>query len=130
MPLVGLGGPGFGRHHGGHGVHFDAAASFLGLTEETLRTRLESGETLAEAAKAEGKTVDGLVDALVADEKKELDAAVAAGRITAAQRTHILAGLEDRITAVVNGEAGFGFRHGRGGPGAFGPAPESSPPDA
>ena len=35
-----------------------------------------AGKTLADVAKAKGKSVDGLVSALVADEKKELDAAV------------------------------------------------------
>jgi hypothetical protein len=123
VPLVGLGpGPG---HHGPRGLimEFDAAADYLGLTPAALRTRLENGDTMAEIAKAEGKSVDGLVDALVAAAKTDLDAAVKAGRLTAAQRASIVSGLEDRITDVVNGEAGFGFRHERGGPGfdGFGP---------
>ena len=77
-----LGGFGFG-HHGGpgmHGIgHLDAAASYLGMTADALRTQLESGKSLADVAKSKGKSVDGLVSALVADEKKELDAAVKAG---------------------------------------------------
>ena len=49
-----LGPPGFGHHFGGrhefmHGL--DAAAGYLGLTEDQLQTRLESGKTLAEIAK-------------------------------------------------------------------------------
>jgi hypothetical protein len=119
FPLVGVGpGPGGFGHHG-HGPHAElaAAASYLGLTGAELRTRLQNGDTLAEVAKAEGKSVDGLVAALVAAEKKELDAAVAAGRLTAAERTAMLANLESRIQAVVNGEARFGFRHDRDGDG-------------
>src|SRR5262245_18996013 len=64
----------FGPQHPGydHGAFggLDAAASYLGITEEQLRTELESGKTLAQVAQARGKSVDGLVDALVADAKK------------------------------------------------------------
>ncbi len=94
-----------GRHGGrGFGHHLDAAATYLGVTAAALRTQLEAGKTLADVAKAQDKTVDGLVAALVADEKKELDAAVAAGRLTAAQRDQMLTGVQARVTAMVNGE--------------------------
>src|SRR5215210_5477241 len=70
LPLLaapGLDGPGFhggfgDRHGGPFDHHLDAAADYLGLTEEQLGTRLAGGSTLAEVARAEGKTVDGLVD--------------------------------------------------------------------
>jgi transposase-like protein len=125
VPLVGLG-PGGGHRGGHHGfVELDAAATFLGVTEDALRTRLENGDTLAEVAKAEGKTASGLVDALVAAAKTDLDERVAEGRLTETQRTSILADLESRISDVVNGEAGFGFR---GGHGRFeGPPPTEAP---
>ena len=101
-----LGGFGLG-HHGGPGMHgfghLDAAASYLGLTEAELATELSGGKTLADVAKAKGKSVDGLVSALVADEKKELDAAVAAGRITKAQADEMLASAKQRFTDMVNG---------------------------
>jgi hypothetical protein len=113
-----LGGFGLG-HHGGPGLrtfgHLDAAASYLGLTEAELATELAGGKTLADLAKAKGKAVDGLVAALVADERQELDAAVAAGRITKAQADELLAGAKQRFTDLVNGtlpDRG----HGPGGP--------------
>ena len=122
-------GPGLGRggHHGGPGFgfghHLGAAASYLGVTEAALQTSLQNGKTLADVAKEKGKAVDGLVAALVADETKELDAAVTAGRLTKAQRDEIVATLKTRLTAVVNGQRpadGPGFRgRGFGGP-AFG----------
>ena len=119
-PLLG---PGFG-HHGGPGghrfPHLDAAAAYLGLSATELRTRLQSGKTLAEIAKAQGKTADGLVTALVADEKKELDAAVSAGRLTQAQADEMLANAKQRFTDLVNG-----VRPERG-PRGFGPPPFSS----
>lgn len=128
FPLVALG-PGFGHHVHAHGVPFEAAAAYLGLDQEELQTRLEDGDTLAEIARAEGKSVDGLVAALVAEARANLDEKVEEGRLTEAQRTEILGDLESRIEALVNGEAGFRFRgdgprHGFGG---FGPAPSEAP---
>ena len=117
VPLVGIG-PAGGLHHGVHHgfVDFAAAADYLGVTEAQLRASLEDGDTLAEIAKANGKTAAGLVDALVAAAKADLDEKVAAGRLTEAQRTSILADLESRLEDVVNGEFSFGFRGGPGGP--------------
>ena len=109
-------GPHRGFGHFGFFGGLDAAASYLGLTEAQLHSELESGKTLAQVAQAHGKSASGLVDALVADMKQHLDAAVAAGRITKAQETDALNGLRDRITNLVNssrpaGEPGPGFRH-------------------
>jgi hypothetical protein len=118
LPLVGVG-P--GHHRGHHGfVDFAAAAEFLGLTEAELHERLRDGDTLAEVASAEGKTAAGLVDALLAAAKADLDEKVAEGRLTEAQRASILEDLEQRIEDVVSGEFSFGFR---GGPGHGGPPP-------
>jgi hypothetical protein len=119
FPLFGP--PAFG--HGFPGAHpffhgLDAAASYLGLTEEQLRTRLNAGKTLAEIAKAENKSVDGLKAALVKDVKDKLDAAVKDGRLTNADEQRALQGLQSRIDDLVNGQLrmrfpkhhGFGFR--------------------
>ena len=122
-------GPAFG--HRGFGHHFgfrdlDAAAAFLGVEEDALRDRLRDGETLADVAEAKGKSVEGLVNAIVAATTKRLDEAVTAGRITKAQRDEIVSGLKQRTTEIVNGE--FPALRGRGGPGfgarpGFGPGP-------
>ena len=121
FPLFGV--PGFGPGHGGfehHGIFhgFDAAATYLGMSEQELGSELESGKSLAEVAKAKGKSVDGLVDALVADAKKHLDEEVSEGDLTRAQADQLLSRLEEGIRAMVNGERptigprpGFGFRH-------------------
>lgn len=116
FPLFGgpgplLGGRGFG-HHGFRDL--DAAAAYLGVDEDELRQRTRNGETLADVAKAEGTSVDGLVTAIVAATTKRLDEAVAAGRITKAQRDEIVAGLKQRTTEIVNGT--FPAMKGRGGP--------------
>ena len=122
VPL--LGGP-LGGHHEMHGFpHLGAAATYLGVSESDLSSQLESGKTLADVAKAKGKTTDGLVAALVADEKKELAQAVSDGKLTQAQADDMLAGAEARFTAMVNGERPEG---GPGGRGLFG-GPGGPPP--
>jgi hypothetical protein len=112
--------PLFGGHHGGGPGHFgfigrlEAAAGYIGITEAELRTELESGRSLAQVANAHGKSVDGLIDTLVAAAKDKLDDAVSAGRLTKAQETEMLSVLKDRITSAVNNTGGPGEPHFRG----------------
>jgi hypothetical protein len=94
------------RHHGRPGLFhsgLDAAASYLGLTRAKLHAELAAGKTLAQVAKQQGKSVDGLVDALLADHAKRLDAAVEAGRLTKAERDRVVADLKARFTDMANG---------------------------
>lgn len=97
-----IGGPGRGFGHFGFFHRLDAAATYIGVTEAELRTELENGKTLAQVAQDHGKSVDGLVNALVADAKQKLDDAVAAGKLTRAQADDMLSGLKDRIANLVN----------------------------
>jgi hypothetical protein len=106
LPLFGLrGGHGYGYGYGHEPYHhgLDTAATYLGLSEDALHEQLESGKTLAQVAQAQGKSVDGLIDAIVADEKQELTDAVAAGRLTQAQADEKLANLREQVTDLVNG---------------------------
>jgi polyhydroxyalkanoate synthesis regulator phasin len=123
-------GPGFGPHHGPHAFFGDlsTAATYLGLGEDALRTQLESGKTLADVAKAQNKSVDGLVTVLNDAAKKKLDDAVAAGRLTQAEADQFATELKQRITDLVNGTRpdgppralhGFDFRSGDGPPPGF-----------
>jgi hypothetical protein len=119
LPLVGVGPVlGFGHGPGHHmGVHLfgglDAAADYLGVSEIELRERLHDGSSLAEIAKAEGKSVDGLVDSLVRSAKADLADAVEAGKLTDAQRDELEANLSDRIRSLVEHEPGaFRGPHG------------------
>ncbi len=104
--LIGPIGPGF-DHHGfgffGHrgGDALSAASTYLGVTEAQLETDLRGGKSLAQVAKDQGKDVGGLVDALVAAEKAELDQAVTDGRLTTAQEDQIVSMLKARIEAMV-----------------------------
>jgi hypothetical protein len=104
VPLFGFRGGGGFEHHGfRHEDDLSAASSYLGLTATELQTQLESGKTLAQVAKSQNKSVDGLVSALVAAKTKELDAAVKAGRLTKAEEQTMLRNIKEHVTAVVNG---------------------------
>lgn len=112
-----LGGPGR-VHHAPFG-HLSAAADYLGLTVPALLQRLSSGQSLADVAKAEDKSVDGLKDAMVADAKERLDKAVENGMLTEAQAEEALSAIEARLDDLVNGNLRFRPRHDfrwRGGP--------------
>ena len=78
------------------------AATFLGVSVADLQTALESGKSLADVAKAQGKSVDDLVTALLAPAKKNLDQAVTDGKITQAQETAILNKMTTALTNLVN----------------------------
>ena len=93
------------------------AATYLGLTESELRTKLRSGTTLAEVANAsQGKSADGLIVALVAAAQKNIAADVSSGRLTQAEADQILAGLKQHITDRVTSTGPPGGPHGHGGP--------------
>ncbi len=91
----------------------------LGIDATTLHSRLAAGESLATIA---GAKKDALIAALVADETKQIDAAVTAGKLTADQAAKLKAGLTAHITEEVN-EVGHmrgmmdGKRGGKGGHG-------------
>lgn len=133
-PMSGMrGGPGMhgpGRHAG----HLDAAAAYLGLTEAELREKLVAGQSLAAIAKAEGKSVDGLKAALLADAKAKLDQAVTDGKLTDAQRDEMLKRMESRLDEMVNSTGPpMGGMRGGPGPGMHGPGfggGFQGPPDA
>ena len=118
--LSGRGRPGFGFDHGplgGFGF-LETAASYLGMSEADLRDALEA-QTLAEVAKEKGKSVDGLVKAIVAAQEKKIDEAVADGRITKAQASEIKSKLAEHVEALVNGQFRDGDRpHSRFWPGS------------
>jgi len=95
-------GRGFG-HGPGHVVHesFDAAATYLGLTRQELFGRLMDGKSLADVAGEQGKSVDGLEQAIRAAIVERLDAAVADGRLTEAKKQELLGRLDSIVDDLV-----------------------------
>jgi hypothetical protein len=95
-----------------------AAATYLGLTTDALRTQLAAGKSLADiAGSTAGKSVSGLEDVLYANLKSDLDADVTAKRLTSDRETQILANAKVQIATQVarKGVAGPGLRGDRDG---------------
>jgi hypothetical protein len=113
-------------------------ASTIGLDASVIKTRLAAGESLGAIA---GTKRDALIAVLVADHSKRIDAAVTAGKFTAAQATVMKAGLVKFVTAQVDsvrgpkggpkGSPGMGGLKGQhGGKGDRGPKGGLTPPPA
>ena len=79
----------------------DAAAKYLGMTPQELRTARQGGRSLAQIATAKGKSVDGLVAAIVAPAKARAAKAVANGRLTQQRADELIARLTERVQALV-----------------------------
>ncbi len=117
-PLLRPGPLGAGGPRGGHpdkirGIGFGLreAADYLGLTMEQLHEQLRDGKSLADVAKAQNKSVDGLKAALKSALTAKLDQAVKNKRLTEAQKTKMLADVDARLDEIVNNTGP------RGGPG-------------
>ena len=86
--------------------------STLGISLDTLTSRLKAGETLSSIA---GDKKSALITALAAEINKQIDAALAAGKITADQATAQKAKRVERVTNMVNNVRGFGKKANRPG---------------
>ena len=127
-------GTGFGP--GGHGpggmgmaeAGDDAAsvAKAIGISASDLTTALQGGKSIADVATANNIDVQQVIDALVADKKAEVAAALEAGTITQAQADTESSNAVAFVTGQVNG-TGFGLGHGPGGMGGDHGQPTASP---
>lgn len=84
-----------------------AAAQYIGVGPGQLFDQLSSGKSLAQIAKAHGKSVSGLQSAMVTAERSRLDQARKDGLISSAQEQRLVSRLQSKISALVN-RAGFG----------------------
>ena len=76
-----------------------AAADYLGLSLTQLRTQLQSGKSLADIASAQGKTVSGLKDALLAAVTSRINANTG---LSAQQKAAVISEVKDHLDAVIN----------------------------
>ena len=76
-------------------------ATYLGMTREALVAELRKGQSLAQIAKAHGKSVDGLVAAMVAPLKAHLATAVENDRLTKQRADALLERITDRLERLV-----------------------------
>jgi hypothetical protein len=84
------------RHHGARLV-FRTAAAYLGLTPAQLHVQLHTGKSLAEVAAAQGKSVSGLENAILAAVVKRVDAS----RLTAARKADVISAVQRNLSAFV-----------------------------
>jgi polyhydroxyalkanoate synthesis regulator phasin len=93
-------GKGMKRGFGGIGQNVLATvAEVLGTDEDTLKTQLKDGSTIAEIA---GDQAQAVIDALVADASEHIDQAVADGKLTQERADQLKENLAERITTMVN----------------------------
>jgi transposase-like protein len=143
--LAGPGGPGFGPGPGGPGFGHGPfgkilglrgevmpdLANALGISDEQLRTQLRAGKSIADIAKAQGKSLDDVRASLKADAKTALDKAVKDGDLTQKQADDLLDHIDGMLAHLGDagplrlrgGAPGTPSPHGRGlrGFGAAGP---------
>ncbi|MFF9136664.1 hypothetical protein ACF09G_03695 [Streptomyces albogriseolus] len=106
-----------GTMHGGfmgQGAAITAAADYLGLSENDLHAQLQAGKSLADVAKAQGKSVSGLENSIVAAVKANLDSNTT---LTADQKASMLAQVKEHVDEMVSAThtAGSGpMGHGMG----------------
>ena len=94
----------FEHHDGPFGHHLSAAADYLGLSVPQLMQKLIGGKSLADVAKEQNKSVDGLKQAMLDDAKTHLDQAVKSGFLTEAQAKQMLSELQSHLDDIVNGK--------------------------
>ena len=99
---IGVGAATGAKRHHAPGVLLKAAAQYLQIDRAELAKDVRSGQTLAQIATARGKPVDGLEAAMVGAVKTKLDAAVSAGRLSAAQEQTKLARVQKLVDRLVN----------------------------
>ena len=126
--MPGLPGPRLGMLPG-----VDEAAKYLGLSVDELTTRLGNGRSLAQIAKAQGKSVEGLKAAIVDGVQSDLDKAVDKG-MPAQLKNKILETVRSSVDDIVNGRLpsfggpGMFGGHRFGPPGGFAPPGGFGPP--
>jgi uncharacterized protein (DUF433 family) len=122
-------GPGFGLHRGG--IVLDLAKA-LGITRQQLHEQLRAGKSVADIAKAHGKSLDDVRAAVKADAKQRADQAVKDGDLTQAQADELLSHVDDALAHLGDAPPPM-FRHGhRDGPpdmrpGGFAPGARDAP---
>ncbi len=108
---------GFGDGHGprghfrggprggfGGGVAAELIQEYTGLERDEIREAHQNGQTLADMIEANGQSVDDFIAAAMAAASERIDEAVANDRMTETVAAEMKTRLEERLTALVNGE--------------------------
>jgi len=139
-----LGGKGFGGPGGRDRLHLRGGpfkgvrgpvvlnlSKALGISREKLHEQLRAGKSVADIAKAQGKSLADVRSAVKADAKARADKAVKAGDLTQDQADKLLSHLDDRLEHL-DEPLPMRKHFKRGGPpelepGSFVPAPDVGP---
>ena len=125
-------GPGFPGPHafGVRGGLFADVAKALGTTQDDLMEQLRDGKSIADVAKANGKSLADVHAAVTATMKTRLDKAVKDGDLTQKQADRILDRISEKVTAIGTAKGLRMRRHHRfhGPPPAHAPRPGSFMP--
>jgi len=109
----GPGGAGFGYGMLAGQQVMKATAAYLGLSQAQLLSQLRSGKSLAEVATAQGKSVSGLKNAILAAATSQINASTT---LSATRKANLISELKSHLDAIVNGA----YPGGPGGPGMRG----------
>jgi len=94
---------GFGGFGGFGGVNLlQDAAGVIGISEQTLQSDLQSGQTVAQVAAANGSSAQDVISALVGDETTAINSLESSGKISSSQAGQIESGLTQMVTSFVN----------------------------
>ncbi|QQE79874.1 hypothetical protein [Alicyclobacillus sp. SO9] len=99
----GFAGPG-GAWHGrrmGFGGRMADVTTVLGISATTLRSDLQSGESIAQIAQSKGMSEATLIAKLKADFKSNLDQAVKNGKLTSSRETTMLSNFNSHVKQFV-----------------------------
>jgi len=106
-----------GHHHGrwhGHNAVVKAITDYLGLSEAQLRGQLESGKSLADVARAQGKSVPGLENTILAAVTSQVNAITG---LSAAQKAAVISEVKSHLGEIVNATCQSGMSgHPTGSP--------------
>lgn len=90
--------------HGASGEESGQMAELIGIEPDALREALQSGQSLADVAVANGVELQTLIDAIAAGIQDRVDAAFDAGRIDAEKAEQLRADAFDIAERIVNHE--------------------------
>lgn len=105
------------------------ATHYLDMTPAQLFDQLRAGKSVAQIARARGRSVSGLESAVVSAERSRLDRGRQGGLISASQEQTLLSRIQAKVAALVN-QKGFLPRFGPVGAPRLGPLrfqPRSEP---
>ncbi|MBL0388433.1 hypothetical protein JJB07_17645 [Tumebacillus sp. ITR2] len=96
----------FGEHGGPHKFMFGGKdlADFLNITQDELKTELQSGKKLLDVAAAHNVTKEQLTTFFTDQQTKQLDEQLKAGHITQDQYNEMKSHVADRVTNLIEGK--------------------------